>query len=180
MAIAYQQKDAVLESKRLVFVPLFKSRYYMEDLYQLLSDLEVMKYIGGPQSKEDVKEMVNRSENYFKQFGLDFFCVLKRDTGEFVGHAGLIHVRFDPGEDIGLAFRFHKKFWGQGYATECALILIDWGFKHHQFSKIVAYVHADNENSRRVLEKTGFVYCGLKRYRDKEVPYFEIYNPQID
>lgn len=176
----YRQKDVILETKRLIFLPLYKSYHYIENLYQLRSDLDVMKYLGKPQTKEEVKNMLDCSENYFKQFGLDFFCVLKRESGECIGQAGLIHVSFNIDSDIELAYRFHKKFWHQGYATECALALIDWGFKYHHLPKIVSFVHPDNENSRHVLEKAGFVYYGFKAYRETKIPYFEIHNPEID
>jgi len=49
----------------------------------------------------------------------------------------------------------HSAEWGKGYATEAAWQLMDWGFKHLNIHRIVAYCHADNAASVRVMQKLG-------------------------
>lgn len=168
----------VLETERLIFKPV--SMNYVKELTALRGDPDVMKYIsqGLTQTQADVEDFINNGKDYYKTYGLDFFCVFTR-KGEFIGQAGLIHTAFNPNSAIELAYRFHKKFWGQGYATECANVLLDWGFTHHQLNKIVAFVHPDNNNSRRVLEKAGMMYQGMKLYRDTLLPAYEICNKKL-
>ena len=62
---------------------------------------------------------------------LDFAAVFEKETGEFIGQAGLFHKGFyDEQPDIELAYRLHKKYWGHGYATELAKALIRWAFEN--------------------------------------------------
>ena len=76
--------------------------------------------------------------------------------------------------DIELAYRLHKKYWGKGYAAELAIALIDWGFKVHKLSKIIAPVHPGNERSIRVLEKAGMKRCGMIHHKGVDIPCYVI------
>jgi ribosomal-protein-alanine N-acetyltransferase len=81
-----------------------------------------------------------------------------------------------------LAYRLHKKYWHQGYATELAKALIEWGFKKFSLPKIIAGVHPENEGSRKVMEKSGMSYHGLVSYANwnMQIPLYEISQNQID
>ena len=57
-----------------------------------------------------------------------------------------------------MGFRFMKKYWGFGYATEAALGSIWYGFEHCQLDRIVARAMKDNAVSHRVIQKLGFKY----------------------
>lgn len=92
---------------------------------------------------------MDHSDPYFKKHGLAFFSVFEKETGVFVGEAGLFHLGFDDTQpDIELAYRLNTQFWNKGYATELAKALIKWGFEKHQLPKIIAMVYPDNERSR--------------------------------
>lgn len=171
-----------LETKRLILKPLDPS--HLDDLIKLRSDPEVMKYIGEEgkvQTKEQVENFVRCGSGYYEEYGLDFFSVFEKHSGEFVGQAGLFHVGFDTNQsDIELAYRLHTKFWNRGYATELAKALIDYGFKTLSLPKIIAAVHPENERSRKVMEKAGMSYIGIVDFRGKPWPCYEIYNNRID
>jgi len=71
---------------------------------------------------------------------------------------------------------FHPDAWGNGYATEAAAHLIDYGFADLRIHRISASVMAGNDASRRLCERLGFVHEGTTReawfasgdYRDVE------------
>ncbi|MGH3471782.1 MAG: GNAT family N-acetyltransferase [Nocardioidaceae bacterium] len=54
-----------------------------------------------------------------------------------------------------LAFELLRRFWGQGYATEAALAVLDWA-RSSGFERLWATVWDWNTASRRVLAKVGF------------------------
>lgn len=177
--------SCILETKRLQFsVPQWSD---FENLLALRADPEVMRYIGvgslensvgDIQTEEQVKEHIRLAEGYFNEYGFAFFCVFEKKTGEFLGQAGLFHLGYNLEQpDIEVAYRFLKKYWGKGYATEAAQGLIEWAFKEKSLPKLVALVHPNNKRSIRVLEKVGMHYMGDIDYRSHQVPFYEIFNP---
>ncbi len=49
----------------------------------------------------------------------------------------------------------HPDEWDKGYATEAAWHLIDWAFRELNIHRVVAFCHASNAASVRVMEKLG-------------------------
>lgn len=173
----------VLETKRLMLKPISTSD--IDDIFTLRSDPDVMKYIddGSIWTREIVENWVKfgLGSGYYEKYGLDFFSVFEKETGKFVGQAGLFHVRFDvKSPDIELAYRLHKKYWYQGYATELAKALIEYGFNKLSLPEIIVMVRSENERSRRVLEKAGMYYRGMVDYRESQWPCYAICNNKLE
>ena len=57
-----------------------------------------------------------------------------------------------------IGYRFKKKHWGKGYATEAAKASIDYGFEMMQLDVIYGMTHADNFGSQNVFKKLGLKY----------------------
>ena len=167
-----------LETKRLILKFLDSSD--LENLIALRSDPDVMKYIGDGSihTEEKVKDfLLNLAIPYQEKHGTGFFAVFEKESGHFIGQAGLFHVGFyDKQPDIELAYRLHKQYWGNGYATELAKALIHWGFLHLNLDKIVAGAEPENIASQKVLKKAGFDCKGLQKWwNGGEMFYYEIY-----
>ena len=173
----------VLETNNFILsVPTQKD---YKNLLALRQDPEVMKYVGEGalgkknfgqgkiQTKEQVQEHIDLAKDYYDDYGFAFFCGYDKKTSDFIGQAGLFHLRFNINQpEIELAYRLHKKYWGKGYATECAIALIEWGVNERGLSRIIAPVHPDNHRSRRVMEKAGMVYEGEMDYKGHQLPYY--------
>jgi [ribosomal protein S5]-alanine N-acetyltransferase len=54
-------------------------------------------------------------------------------------------------------------YWGQGYTTEAARRIIDFGFQELNLYRIYASYFTSNPASRRVMEKAGMAYEGTLR-----------------
>lgn len=63
--------------------------------------------------------------------------------------------------DIG--YMLAPRHWGHGYGTELARALVELGLGQLGLRRLAAVVAVENERSRRVLEKAGFVWDGLMR-----------------
>jgi RimJ/RimL family protein N-acetyltransferase len=172
----------ILETERLILqVPQLSD---LDDLIALRTDPEVMSCLGGfgqefgtgiIQNIDEIKYQLSLTQDYFDTYGLGFFCALEKATGAFIGQAGLFHLSFNTKQsDIELAYRLHKKYWGQGYATELAIALIDWGLNTYKLPKIIAPVHPGNERSIRVLEKSGMQCEGTICHKGYEIPCYSI------
>jgi ribosomal-protein-alanine N-acetyltransferase len=170
----------ILETKRLILKLPIEADF--DNLLSLRTDPEVMQYIGtgNIETESQVKEFLVKAKNYYEKFGFSLYSVFEKETNHFVGQAGLFHLGFDVTQsEIEIAYRLHKKYWFKGYATELTKALIKFGFKKFSLPRIVARVHLQNERSRKVLEKSGMSYRGLIDYHNIHVPYYEIYNNQI-
>lgn len=164
-----------LETKRLIIKsPELKD---VDKIYLLDSDPEVMRYIGNglPRSKEESRDWFKKSVKHFEKYGFSFGLVFEKNTGEFVGRAGINYDAYDDSQpDIEIGYRLLKKFWNRGYATELASALIEWGFLNLKIEKLCGFSKPDNKSSRRILEKVGMHLIGLDQYADEEVVRYEI------
>lgn len=73
----------------------------------------------------------------------------------FVGVTGLRRVEGEP--DPRLGYWLGRPAWGRGMATEAVRAVIDEGFAQG-LERLASDVFLDNAASRRVLEKTGFLF----------------------
>lgn len=169
-----------LETKRLILKLPELSDF--NDLLALRADPDVMRYIGNGdiQTLVQVKDFLTMAMDYQKKYGIGFCSVFEKESGDFIGQAGLFHTSFnDTQPDIEIAYRLHKKYWGRGYATELVKALIRWGFEHLSVQKLVAGAHPDNIASQKVLIKSGLDYRGIvtwpSRVQNVKVFLYEIY-----
>lgn len=166
-----------LETERLILrLPTWSD---LDNLVALRSDPDVMKYIGDGSihTQAQVERFLNIAIPYQEKYGFGFCSVFEKETGEFIGQAGLFHKGFyDEQPDIELAYRLHKKYWGRGYATELAKALIRWAFENLSVDKIVSAAEPENIASQKVLLNSGFLFLGKQHWRDgQELFYYEIY-----
>ena len=89
-----------------------------------------------------------------------------RGGGEAVGSCGL---RRKPGgeDEADIGYELAPRLWGQGYATEAARAMVDFGFRELGLHRISSWCIADNAASARVLEKDGFTLEGRLRQNER-------------
>lgn len=164
----------VLETQRLTLKTSTTENF--SNVFSLLSDPEVMRYVGnGPRTENEIQIGLDKMIKHQEKYGFSFCDIFKKDSGEFIGRAGLIHLAMNEDQDeIEVGYQLHKKYWGHGYATEITKALIEWGFKHLQLEFIVAVIQPENIASQKVLEKSGMIYIGKTNYYDREVSKFKI------
>jgi len=101
---------------------------------------------------------------------------LKSDL-EFIGWCGLKYL--SETNEVDLGYRFRKKFWGKGYATEAGLACIDYGFNQLNLRRIVARALPGNLASVRVLEKCGMKYLQEEVMQGYLHKTYQLTNPAI-
>ncbi len=89
------------------------------------------------------------------------FAVTKKVDGLLLGAIGL-HVNFthQSGE---IGYWIGVPFWGNGYATEAARAMIEYGFEKLRLNRIYASYFTRNPASRRVQEKAGLIFEGIHK-----------------
>ena len=83
-------------------------------------------------------------------------------TAQLIGSCG---IRRKPGNDweADIGYELSPDFWGQGYATESARAMVNFGFHELRLHRISSWCIADNTASVRVLERLGFRQEGRLR-----------------
>lgn len=127
------------------------------DLFEMNSDPEVLKYTGdvGFTSVEETEELIRNYKDYAK-YGYGRWTTIVKATNEVIGFCGLKYLEDIHETDLG--YRWKRKHWGKGYATEASLACLQYGFEELSLQQIVAQVLEGNGASIRVLEKLGMTY----------------------
>jgi RimJ/RimL family protein N-acetyltransferase len=122
------------------------------------SDPDVMAYMPRSSDPPDVraKATLGFFDQLREQQRIGAWMITNKADGEFMGHA-ILAFREAFGEPE-LGYALGKAFWGQGYATEAARAIVQYGFEQPNVSRIFAVVFQENEPSWRILKRLGFEY----------------------
>ena len=150
-----------------------------DDLYRLDRDPRVMKYITGkPATFEETQATVRRITRYYRMYpDLGAWHATRRDTGKFIGWFSLKYAGKSP--DIEIGYRLLPEAWGQGFATEGATAMHDYGFDDLGLHRIIGVTDAGNRASQRVLLKAGLADCGWGHYYNERLRLFAADNPHL-
>ncbi len=145
----------ILETERLTLREFELSDAH--EMFMLNSDYDVIKYTGDKHFKnvEEAEDLIRKYDQY-RKYKLGRWTVLLKETKEYLGWCGLKYLEDESAVDIG--FRFHKKHWGRGYATEAAAPCLKYGFENLRLKKIIGRALKANTASIHVLEKIGMKY----------------------
>ena len=120
-------------------------------------DWDCIKFTGDVAFK-NLEEAENLVKNYdhYQKYGFGRWTVLDKISGEFLGWCGL---KYDEDlHEFDLGYRFLKKHWGKGYATESSKFCIYLGFTKFGMKEIVGRVMKENTASVKVLGNVGMTY----------------------
>lgn len=149
----------VLQTMRLTLSPCTPND--RADFIDLERDPEVMRFLNGGYAVN--RETANPDATFLMPMGTEPYIWTARRTanGAFVGWFCLWPENERLAE---LGYRLRRMEWGQGFASEGALGLVNWGFRSAGYEKIVATTMAINLGSRRVMEKIGLSYARTVMY----------------
>lgn len=166
--------DIITDTERLYL------RQFISDdalhFYAMNNDPEVIRYTGDPPfiNQEAAQKFIDNYDAYAKN-GIGRYAVIRKQDEQFLGWCGL---KYHPNERVvDLGYRFYKKHWGQGYATESAKGCIDYAFKELKYPSLVAHADLNNNGSHNVLEKCGMKYIKKMEYDGQQLILYNLKNP---
>ena len=79
---------------------------------------------------------------------------------ELLAEPGLIGtirltIKDAPNKTADMGYSINRKYWGKGYATEAAGVVVDAAFRHMGLHRVWAVCDTRNHASYRVMEKLG-------------------------
>jgi ribosomal-protein-alanine N-acetyltransferase len=145
--------STILETERLLL-----RRQQASDigfLTDLWADPQVTRYLGGPRDRDWLRSAFEETARtpYAEQY--DLWPVVEKETGQVVGHCGLLDKEVDGRTEIELTYIFSPSAWGKGYATEIGQAIKQAAFEKMGVERLIALIEPENEPSERVAIKLG-------------------------
>lgn len=167
------------ETPRLILREMLAEDY--EGLFAMDSDKDVHTYLGNNPitDLQQAKDAIANIRQQYIDNGIGRWAVVEKESNEFVGWSGLKLVKEERGPhgnyyDVG--YRFAKKYWGKGYATETALASVDYGFSEMGLDVLNATAETGHKASIHVLQKAGLKLIGEFISNDERPHYwFELH-----
>ncbi len=161
-----------IETMRLVLRPFELSD--AKDIQRLAGDRAIADTtLNIPHPYEDnmAEEWISTHLPKFEAGELSNFAIVLRSSGKLIGAIGLrIVPRFERAE---LGYWIGKPFWKNGYCTEAAHAVLQYGFSVLKLNRIHASHFTRNPASGRVMQKIGMVHEGQVRQHAKRWDMFE-------
>lgn len=156
--------ETVLETERLLLQKptIDDAEFY----YQLLREPLFKQHIAdlGIESVEDAKNFIEKYLiGHHANFGFGMLTTRLKADNTAIGFCGAIKREYLEWPDMGYALL--PEFFGKGYATEGAKVVLDHCHNQLGMDKVVAYTTLENAESMHVLEK-----IGLKRDKLINIP----------
>lgn len=145
---------ASLVSERLLIRSFRKTDW--QDLYEMLSDKEVVKYEPYPvQTKKQCQQAACLRES-----SAEFYAVCLKTTGKLIGN---VYLAPQSHQNWELGYVFNRAYQKKGYGTEAVQILLSWVFSEEKAQRVFAECNPENIASWRLLERSGFYREGHLR-----------------
>jgi RimJ/RimL family protein N-acetyltransferase len=143
----------------------------LEPFAAMMADERVYGWLGGKASAPaDAWRSMATFLGHWTLRGYGQWALEERESGRFVGRAGLWQPHGWPGLEVGWTVAADQ--WGKGYATEAGRASLEWGFATLDVDQIISLTRTDNAASRRVMTKLGLRYShDMELLGHKQVVY---------
>ena len=143
------------------------------DYARIVADPQVTKYLadGSPHAHEEAESYIHDVIRRDRESGISRYAVERKADRDLIGFCG-----FKELEDyVDFGWRYAQHAWGQGYGTEAALAVLDYGLNALKLQSIAVQSFVDNIASLRIIEKLGFqIVEEIECYGNKMVRYYQI------
>lgn len=146
---------------------LLLREYMLKDavgLLEIRTDPLVMRYMDREPFKdlaESEKFATLKINDRLEHKGISW-AVCDKATGNFMGDLSFWKLNTsDHRAEIGYTLR--SQYWRQGYMSEALHKVLQWGFSSLGLHSVEADINPDNQASRQLLLKMGFVKEGYHR-----------------
>lgn len=130
---------------------------------EINADPEVMKYFPKLLTPKVSDIIASKCQQLIANQGWGLWAVcLKNSTktyDDFIGFVGLndTHADMSFAPAVEIAWRLHKDYWGQGYATEAARAALNFAFTELSLDEVVSFTAVINQRSQLIMERIGMM-----------------------
>lgn len=168
MPSVWIQHPVVLAGQRVALHPLETSD--LDDLFEVASDPELWKLTSVDYSVRDIFYSNFTAALEERRSGRTYpFLILDRANARIIGTTRFLEIHpADRKLEIGVTW-MARAYWGSGANMECKFLLLQYCFEVLHAHRVQFRAKADNQRSRRALEKIGASFEGVHR-KDKIEP----------
>jgi ribosomal-protein-alanine N-acetyltransferase len=126
-----------------------------------VQDTEVAKYMVWRPHKnvEETRDFVRRCMNGWEEGFAYSWVITRNEDGNLLG---MIECTIN-GYKMDIGYVLARSHWGQGYMSEAARPIVDWGLAQREVFRIWALCDVENPASARVMQKVGMQFEGVLR-----------------
>jgi RimJ/RimL family protein N-acetyltransferase len=151
----------------------------VEGMFELDSDPEVHKYLGNKPvtQKDQIIYIINFIRQQYSDNGIGRWAVVDKKTNAFIGWTGLKFVTELTNNHqnyYDLGYRLIRKYWGQGIATETAIVSLEYAFNKLSVNEVYAAASIDNISSNKIIKKVGLKFIESFYYEDTKCNWYKI------
>jgi [ribosomal protein S5]-alanine N-acetyltransferase len=154
-------REVVLETDRLLLRPSRVSEAAIQRELWAERDPRVPPHrridADGRPTVADIEDWIRDAQ----PSSIGLLAVERKVAGDVIGYCGLVDSGRGSEWEPELAYELLRRVWGQGYATEASLAVLDWA-RSSGYERVSATVWDWNTASRRVLAKLGFTETDRK------------------
>ncbi len=163
----------ITETDRLII-----RKIELQDASQLepiLGDPLVMKYsLKGALDVNGITQLLKKNLTDYEHYGYGIWGIILKETGEFVGIAGLLSQVIDHKSYVELAYRLAHKHWSHGFAAEAANGVKEYAFKILGIEKLISIIEPTNVASVKVAQRVGMTKLKSARFHGFDVDVYHI------
>lgn len=155
----------IIESKRLVLRNWRDED--IDDLVEGLNNINVSKWMAGvpfPYTKNDAKSFIEIAKNQDEKVKISFAIILK-ENNKVIGGTELRNINKKDGT-AGGGIWLNEKYQKNGYGTEAFSSRIKYAFDVLGLRRIENGYFCNNEKSKKMQEKLGYKYEGIRRKKN--------------
>lgn len=168
----YDQKTCQIFTSRLILRRFLETD--AKEIERLINDDAVCRNTHAfnyPLEENWGETWIRKQKDSFEQEKTYIFAVTDRLSKKLYGFICLVYEAQDQRGEIGYAYG--KEYWGNGFATEAANAVIEFGFQVKNMHKIFARHFLSNPASGQVMKKCGMVLEGIQLSHDFKTDHFE-------
>lgn len=166
----------ILKTERLHLRPLIAS-----DAHEVLfmrSDTKVNEYIirKPMENLKEAKAFIQKIDTSIRNKKCIDWVITNKENSQFIGTICLWNLEETKkyGE---IGYALHPEEQGKGIMNEAMQCVLNYGFESMGLKTIEAYTHRENEASKKLLERNGFVLDPARK--DEGFPHNVIFTLQV-
>ncbi|MDF3981822.1 GNAT family N-acetyltransferase [Luteibacter sp. PPL201] len=131
------------------------SERHFDDYASMLADADSTRWIGDGQPLDRMNAWRSMAMllGHWALRGCGMWAIELRDTGQFIGRAGLMKPEGWP--DLELGWMLKPEHRHHGYATEAGAAILDFAWNRMHAQRVISLVRIGNEASDHVAERLG-------------------------
>ncbi|WP_339215069.1 GNAT family protein [Ornithinibacillus sp. FSL M8-0202] len=142
-------------------------------LFKIWSDPDVAKFmnINSFNDESQAIEMIEMLDMLYEESKAIRYSIFHLESNQIIGSCGYNSLDFENLKaEIG--YEISKEYWGNGFASEAVLTLVNYAFHNLNFNRVEAKIEPDNKNSIKLVERLNFQFEGTLRKSERSKDTF--------